>query len=128
MAVTARTLINQAAVDLGVYGRGLDGLKAQQGLDLLNRFLQSLSMAQFRLSEDIGFSDEVAVPDELRDGITALFAVRWAPSWGVTVPPPVAAVAEMGDAQLASFRLRHGTAKIDDGLLMLPSQRFVRGN
>ena len=132
MADLARNLIDDATRQVRNRGIG-EVLSAQNATDCLrdlNTLLDSLNLGQWRRSSSLPLTldDEVDIPRELIQPVTSMLAVKVAGMFGIVPPGQVIADAERGSAQIAAFRLRHGTATIDSALLNMPSQRFSRGN
>ena len=131
MADTARPYINDATRQIRKRGVS-ETLSAQDAADCLrdlNTLLRSLELGQFRQipGSDLTLNEEVIIPDELSQAFTALLAVKLSAMYGIDPPAVVVAAANRGSADISRFRLRHGTAVIDDGLLNMPSFRFSRG-
>lgn len=131
MSTTARQMIDDATRQVRVRGAN-ETLSATTGRDCLrdlNTLITSLNLGQYRkvYENDLELTSEVDLPQELIQPVTSMLAVKIAAMFGVAVPAQVALDADRGSGQIAMFRLRHGTVKVDDGLLNTSSYRFSRG-
>ena len=131
MSATARQVINDATrlIRRRPAGETLPADDAAECLRDLNTLLDSLNLGQWRKTPaaDLALTDSVDIPNELIQPLTSMLAVKVASMYGIEVPPQVVADAVSGEAQMASFRFRGGTAVIDSGLLYTSAYRFSRG-
>lgn len=131
MTITCRQMIDDATRQIRVRAANetLGAADARDALRDLNTLVTSLNLGQFRKVHevDLVISDEVDIPQVLEQPVTSMLAVKLAAMFGIAVPAQVALDAERGSGQVAMFRLRHGTAEIDPGLLNTSSYRFSRG-